>query len=47
MDGILLQENQKVSAEKESHGNIESGFDESKLYQVDNMSLEDTKEKLE
>ena len=47
MDGIILQENQKVSAEEESHGNIESGFDQSEIYQVNNMSLEDTKEKLE
>ena len=27
MDEILLKENQKVSAEKESHENIESDFD--------------------
>ena len=27
VDEILLQENQKVSAEKESHENIESDFD--------------------
>ena len=32
VDEILLQENQKVSAEKEAHENIESNFDESELY---------------
>ena len=46
VDEILLQENQKVSATKEAHENIESGLDEKNLYQINNMSLEDTKEKL-
>ena len=27
--------------------NIETDFDESEIYQIDNMSLDDTKEKLE
>ena len=40
---ILLQENQKVSAEKGAHENIESDFDENKLYYINNMSLEDIK----
>ena len=46
MDEILLQKNKKVSADKEAHGNIGSYFDESKLNQINNMSLYDTKEKL-
>ena len=45
MDEIPLQVNQKVSTEKGSHENIESDLDESELYQMDNMSLDDTKEK--
>ena len=32
---------------KEAHENIESGFDDNKLYHIENMSLEDTKENLE
>ena len=47
MDGILLQENNKVSAEEEAHKNIESELDENYLYQIDNMSLNDKKEKTE
>ena len=36
-----------MSSEKGSHENIESDFDESKLYQINNMSLYETKGKLE
>ena len=43
MDEILIQEKKSVSAEKESHENIESDYDENKLYQIYNMSLDDTK----
>ena len=32
---------------KESHENVESDFDEKEMYHIDNMSLEDTKDKLE
>ena len=46
VDEILLHENRKVSYEKGSHENIESDFDECRLYQVSNMSLDDTKENL-
>ena len=42
-----MQENQTVGAEKGEYENIESDFDESELYQIENMSLDDTKEKLE
>ena len=38
---------QKVSAAKEAHKNIESDLDQNKLYQMNNMSFEDTKDKLE
>ena len=37
----------KVSAERGAHENTESHFYESKFYHIDNMSLDDTKEKLE
>ena len=43
MDEILLQENQKVCAEKESHENVKSYFDENELYKIDNVILNDTK----
>ena len=42
-----MHETQKVSAAKEAPGFLESDYDEKKLYQVENMSLEETKEKLE
>ena len=44
MDEILPHENQKVSAEKEAHENFESEFDDNELYEINNMSLEYTKE---
>ena len=46
-DEILLHENQKLSAAKKASENIESNLDENKLYQIDNMILDDIKEKLE
>ena len=42
VDKIILHENQKISLEKEAHENIESDFDESELYQTENMSIEYT-----
>ena len=39
---IILQENKKVSADKEAHGNIESDFDDIELNQIDSMSLDET-----
>ena len=42
VDEILLQENQKLSAYKGAHENIEYDFDENELYQIDNMSIEYT-----
>ena len=43
---ILLYGNKKISAVKESPENVEYNFYENKIYQIDNMSIEDTKEKL-
>ena len=40
-DKILLQENNKVSAEEEAHENIESELDEDDLYHIDKMSLDE------
>ena len=45
VDEILLNENQKVSAAKESAENIESDFDDKEHYNIDNMRLKNTKEK--
>ena len=47
MDGILIQDNNKVSSEDESHENIESYINENDLYQIDNISLDDKKEQTE
>ena len=44
---IILHETQKVSAAKEAPDFSESGYDENELNQVEKMSLEDTREKLE
>ena len=43
----MPHENQKVSDVKESPENIESDFDENKIYQIENISIEDTKMKIE
>ena len=42
VDEILLYETQKVSASKEAAKFSESDYDKNGLYQVDNMSLEET-----
>ena len=47
MDEILLHENRKVSTSKEAPEILDSDYDEKETYQVENMSLEETKEKLE
>ena len=44
LDEILLRENNKVSAEAEAHENIEAKLDYNNLYQIDNMSLDETKQ---
>ena len=45
MDEILLHENLKLSAEKESHEDVEYDSDGNELYQIDNMSLDDKKKR--
>ena len=47
VDGILLHKTEKLSAVKRSPENGDSDFDENKIYHIDNMSIEYTKEKLE
>ena len=47
MNEILLQENNKVSAEAESHENIESDIYENDLCQIDDMSFYYKKENTE
>ena len=47
VDEILLHETQRVIAAKEAPGFLESDYDENKIYQVENMSLEGAKEKIE
>ena len=43
MDEIILNETQKVSAARVAPEFLESDCDENDRYQVDKMSLEDTK----
>ena len=47
MDKILLHENENESSVKEAPEHFESNFYGNGLYHIDNMSIEDTKEKLE
>ena len=46
-EDFLLHEIQKVIVAREAPENFESDFDKNELYHIENMSLEDTKEKLE
>ena len=43
-DKIILQDNEKLSAEDEAYENINSEIDENYLYKIDNMSLYEKKE---
>ena len=47
MGAILLQENNKVSAEAQAHKNIESDINYNYLYHIDIIILDDNKEKIE
>ena len=47
MDYILLNETQKLRAEREEPEFLDSDYDAKNLYQVDKISLEDTKKKLD
>ena len=43
VDEIILHENNKLSAEYESHENIHSEMDEDDLYEIYSMSLDKNK----
>ena len=43
MDKLLINETQKVSAAREAPYFLDSDFDDNYLYQVEKMSLEETK----
>ena len=47
MDVILLNETQKLSAEREAPILLDHDYDDNDLYYVEKVSLEETKEKLE
>ena len=44
LDEALLHENEQLITVKEANENVDSDFDENKLYHIENISLEDTKE---
>ena len=46
MEHILLNETQKLRAAREEPEFLDSDYDAKNLYQVDKISLEDTKKKL-
>ena len=43
VDEVILQENKILSAEDEAHENINSEIYENYIYEMNNMSLEETK----
>ena len=43
VDKILHNETKKVSAAREAQAFLDSDYDENYLYQIENMSLEETK----
>ena len=47
MDEILINDTQKLSAAREAPDFLGYDCDENYLYQVEKMSLKDTKEKIE
>ena len=47
VDEILLNETQKVSAARKAWECLDSDCDDNNIYQVDKMSLKETKNKLE
>ena len=44
MDEIILQENNKLSAEDDAHNIIDSEIDENDIYGIYNVSLDKNKE---
>ena len=47
VDEILLNQTKKVSSAREAQEFLDSDYDDDYLYQIENMSLKETKEKLE
>ena len=47
VDELLLAENQKLSSAREASEFLDYDYDENDVYQFDEMSLEETREKLE
>ena len=43
MDKILLHETQKLSTARKSSKNLDTDYDENNLFQVERISLEETK----
>ena len=39
VDDIILQKNNKLSAENEAHGNIDYEINDNDIYEIDNTSL--------
>ena len=44
--GVILQDKKKLMAEDEAHENTDSEFDENDKYDINNMSLDEKKEKI-
>ena len=47
VDEIILQENNKLSAQYETHDNIDSKTNKDNLYDIDIMNLDENREKKE
>ena len=47
VNGIILQENNKIGFEAETHENIDSDINENHQYEIYNISLDEKKEKEE
>ena len=45
MDDIILKNSKILSTKEESKGKIDSEINENNLYEIDNMSLDENKEK--
>ena len=43
LDDITLQENKKLSAEAEAHGNIDPEINKNDIYDIGSMSLDENK----
>ena len=47
LDQIILQYSIKLSVEEKAHENINSEFNKNDLYDIDNMALDENKQKTE